>query len=201
MIKFLLCTIFIIYVNGFSFNSLVRRENRLYMSDSSFTNSLTKNVKKVLATTLIASSTTFMTAPNNIVLADDIYKPSPWDSKLEYSIVKNGPPGDIAKTGENVAIRFKGTYNSIVFDDIFSSAEPYYYRAGVGGILKGMDDAVLHMKVGDRWKLKFSGDLSFEKMKPSSPGKPRIPAGAPVEYEVELVEIPGRMEDYIADYE
>ena len=171
------------------------------MSDSSSTNSLSQNVKKMLASTLIATSTTFMTLPNNMVLADDVYKTSPWESKLEYSIVKNGPPGEIAKVGENVAIRFKGTYNGKVFDDIFESAEPYYYRAGVGGILKGMDDAVTHMKVGDRWKLKFSGDLSFEKMKPSSPGKPRIPAGAPVEYEVELVEIPGRMEDYIADYE
>jgi hypothetical protein len=60
---------------------------------------------------------------------------------------------------------------------------------------------VVHMKVGETWKLSFGGDLSFEKMRPSSPGKPRIPAGAEVDYEVTLVEIPGMAEDFIADFE
>jgi len=134
-----------------------------------------------------------------LVLADD-FKASSWEPNLQYSVVKKGS-GDEAKVGENVAIRFSGKYNGIEFDNIFNTDQPYFYRAGVGLLLKGMDSAVIHMKVGDRWKLKFGGDLSFEKGKPSSPGKPRIPAGAAVEYEVELVEIPGRQEDFIADYD
>ena len=50
--------------------------------------------------------------------------------------------------------------------------------------------------------MKFGGDYAFgAKGKPSAPGKPRIPPNADVEYEVELVELPGRGEDFIADYE
>ena len=51
--------------------------------------------------------------------------------------------------------------------------------------MKGLDDAVTHMKIGDRWKLSFGGDLAFgSKGKPSAPGKPRIPPNAVVDYEV-----------------
>ena len=91
-----------------------------------------------------------------------------------------------------VEIRFSGSYQGKQFDDTFSTPEPYYYRAGVGSIVKGIDDSVLHMRVGDRWKITFSGpELSFPNGIKSSPGKPRIPAGAQVDYELELVNLPG----------
>jgi hypothetical protein len=57
------------------------------------------------------------------------------------------------------------------------------------------------MHVGDRLKVEFGGDLSFPNGKPSSPGKPRIPAGGYLKYEVELEDLPGKGEDFIADYE
>lgn len=62
-----------------------------------------------------------------------------------------------------------------------------YHRAGVGLIVKGLDDAVVNMHVGDRYHLVFGGDLAFgEKGKPSAPGKPRIPPNAAIDYEVLL---------------
>jgi FKBP-type peptidyl-prolyl cis-trans isomerase len=78
---------------------------------------------------------------------------------------------------------------------------PYIYRGGSGLIVKGLDETVLHMKVGDKWHVTFGGEYSFEKGKPSSPGKPRIPPGAIVEYDLELSEMPGTEEDFIADFE
>lgn len=58
------------------------------------------------------------------------------------------------------------------------------------------------MKVGDRFKVSFSGtELSFANGMKSSPGKPRIPQGAEVDYEVEVVNLPGTGDDMIADYE
>ena len=69
-------------------------------------------------------------------------------------------------------------------------------------IVKGLDDAIPNMSVGDRWKLSFGGDLAFgEKGKPSAPGRPRIPPNAVIDYEVELEDIPGAGDDFIADYE
>jgi hypothetical protein len=138
---------------------------------------------------------------SHTVLADDRITPD-WAPGVRYTVLKAGPKRDLkAKVGENVAIRFKGSYKGTVFDDTFRTEQPYFYRAGVGLILKGIDESVTHMAVGDKWKLEFGGEYSFEKGRPSSPGKPRIPAGAEVEYEVELVEIPGTLEDFIADYD
>ncbi len=100
-----------------------------------------------------------------------------------------------------MAIKFKGAYKGKTFDDIMEQPQPYFYRAGVGLILKGLDETVMHMNVGETWNIVFGGDLSFEKVRPSSPGKPRIPAGAEVEYTVTLVEIPGTADEFIADYD
>ena len=106
------------------------------------------------------------------------------------------------KVGDLVEVRFLGTYRGAVFDDTFSTAEPYYFRAGTGTILKGLDDTIVQMKVGDRWKVNFKGaELSFLEAKKSTPGKPRIPAGAEVDYEVEVVNLPGAGDDFIADFE
>lgn len=61
-------------------------------------------------------------------------------------------------------------------------------RAGVGSILKGVDEAVLHMHTGEKLHLVFGGELAFgTKGRPSSPGKPRIPPNAIVDYEVQNV--------------
>jgi FKBP-type peptidyl-prolyl cis-trans isomerase len=128
---------------------------------------------------------------------------SPWSKDVQYEVVKSGKK-DAArpKVGELVTIRFKGSYKGTVFDDTFKTEQPYIYRTGVGLVLKGLDDAIINMAVGDRIKLSFGGELAFgEKGKPSAPGKPRIPPNAVIDYEVELVELPGQAEDFIADYE
>lgn len=58
------------------------------------------------------------------------------------------------------------------------------------------------MHVGDRFRLQFGGDLAFGAQgRPSAPGKPRIPPNAVIDYEVELVSIPGTDDEFIADVE
>lgn len=135
----------------------------------------------------------------NAVRAD--LKPSPWDDKVTYEVLKSNPSGLKPKIGEMVAIRFKASYKGTEFDNTFNTPEPYFYRTGVGLIVKGLDDAIPNMHVGDKFKLVFSGDRSFEKGKPSSPGKPRLPPGGEIEYEVELTELPGAAEEFILDVE
>ena len=152
--------------------------------------------KKTLAPIILSAPLLGVSQP---ALADMME--APWLPGLKYEVIEKSSSDVVPKVGENVAIRFKGTYKGTTFDDIMKSDQPYFYRAGVGLILKGLDEAVVHMKVGETWKLNFGGDLSFEKGRPSSPGKPRIPPGAEVDYEVKLVEIPGMAEDFIADYE
>lgn len=40
------------------------------------------------------------------------------------------------EAGDLVGVRFKGNYGTYEFDNIFTTAEPYYMRAGVGTLVK-----------------------------------------------------------------
>lgn len=56
-------------------------------------------------------------------------------SGLSYTTVKQGA-GPQAVIGDLVGIRFKGSFNGVVFDNLFESREPYFYRVGSENILK-----------------------------------------------------------------
>lgn len=144
-------------------------------------------IQKSAAALCISSSLSFAALP---ALAAS---PATWDSNVMVERIKE-PSKDAEgpKVGEMVAIRFTGSYNGNTFDDTFKTDQPYFYRAGVGLIVKGLDDAIVNMKVGEKLGLTFSGDLGFANGKPSSPGKPRIPPGATIQYVVELVDLPGK---------
>lgn len=122
--------------------------------------------------------------------------PAQWDAKVQVEQLKAPVKDAIGpKVGDMVAIRFVGSYQGKVFDDTMSADLPYFYRAGAGLIVKGLDDAVVHMKLGEKLALSFGGDLAFEKGRPSSAGKARIPPGATIDYEVELVDLPGTADE------
>ena len=71
---------------------------------------------------------------------------------VSYEILKkgNGPKPNI---GELVAIRFAAYAGDNKIDDIFDTPEPYYTRVGSGGLLKGVEETLPLMVVGDRWRL------------------------------------------------
>lgn len=97
--------------------------------------------------------------------------PAPWDTNVKYEIIKSGSdPEQAAKVGDLVTIRFRGKFKDVIFDDTFKTDEPYFYRCGVGSIVKGLDDAVVHMKAGDRYRLQFGKDLAFPEGRGSAPG-------------------------------
>eukprot|EP00596_Hydrurales_sp_CCMP1899_P010811 CAMPEP_0119051090 /NCGR_PEP_ID=MMETSP1177-20130426/72826_1 /TAXON_ID=2985 /ORGANISM="Ochromonas sp, Strain CCMP1899" /LENGTH=141 /DNA_ID=CAMNT_0007030181 /DNA_START=197 /DNA_END=622 /DNA_ORIENTATION=+ len=125
-------------------------------------------------------------------------KVAPFDDKIQYEVIEKGT-GDQPKAGELVSIRFKASYKGKDFDNTFEAPQPYMFRAGVGLVVKGLDDAVINMHVGDRYKLTFGGDYAFPAGRGSSAGKPRIPPGANIDYEVQLIELPGKGEDIISD--
>ena len=122
--------------------------------------------------------------------------PADWDPNVQVEVLKSGArDAPRPKVGDMVAIRFIGSYQGRPFDDTMSADSPYFYRAGAGSIVKGLDDGVLHMKLGDKLSLSFGGDLGFREGKPSSAGKARIPPGGTIDYIVELVDLPGTAEE------
>jgi len=118
-------------------------------------------------------------------------------SGVAIKVVKsgNGPQPDI---GELAAIRFASFAGENKIDDIFETPEPYYTRVGSGGLIKGVEEVLPKMRVGDRWVLTVPGNLAFgAKGRPASAGKPRIPANAEIIFDVEMVGLPGKEPELI----
>jgi len=112
-------------------------------------------------------------------------------SGVSYTVTKAGS-GPKPQIGQLAAIRFKAIAGKILLDDIYGTPEPYYTRVGSGGLIKGVEEVLPKMRVGDRWVLTVPGKLAFgSKGRPASAGKPRIPADTTVIFDVEMVGLPG----------
>lgn len=147
-----------------------------------------KQAVSVVTSSAVVSALSFPT----IVSADD--ETVELKSGVKYVVTKrgDGPKPDV---GELAGIRFKATCipTGNIIDDVFDTPEPYYTRVGAGGLLKGVEEVIPSMRVGDRYVISVPGPLAFgAKGRPSSAGKPRIPANAEITFEVEMVGLPGK---------
>jgi len=184
-ILFLLC----LFINAYSFsvNTLGKTGQSLRMvSERPLTR---KELFNKAAGATLLSSFAFLGSAPLVVLAEDEFTTK---SGIKVKVLETGT-GAKPEVGELAAVRFKGSYKGIVFDDIFSTAQPYFMRVGGGVLMPGVEEAVKMMKVGDRWALEIPGDLGFGiKGRSASPGKPRIPPNAVLDFEIQIVGLPGR---------
>ncbi|KAH8053500.1 2-octaprenyl-6-methoxy-1,4-benzoquinone methylase [Aureococcus anophagefferens] len=70
--------------------------------------------------------------------------------RLKYEVIKSNPNGAIPKIGDLIAIRFKGSTEGRVFDDITKTASRST-TVGGGSLIKGIDEAVTLMHYGETW--------------------------------------------------
>ena len=80
--------------------------------------------------------------------ADEVTLPN----GVKYVVKKSGT-GPKPDLGELVAIRFRAFCGDNKIDDIFDTPEPYYTRVGSGGLVKGVEETLPLMQLGDRWEL------------------------------------------------
>lgn len=78
------------------------------------------------------ASATVLGTDSMPVRADDEITTS---SGLKYKVVKEGT-GAKVEIGDLVLLRFRGTYNNFVFDDLYVTDNPYMCRAGSGVMTK-----------------------------------------------------------------
>jgi len=156
-------------------------------SSSPLTSSKAASLRRQLATASL------LLGVSAVPQAQAAMAPSSWDPNVQIeTLIAPKADAKSPKVGDMVAVRFRGSFNGNTFDDTFKTDQPYFYRTGVGLILKGLDDTIVNMKEGEKVAVSFGGDLAFPNGKPSSPGKPRIPAGATLSYEVLLEALPGQ---------
>jgi peptidylprolyl isomerase len=109
----------------------------------------------------------------------------PGPTKLEIVDEKVGT-GAEAKTGSSVKVHYTGTLMSgKKFDSSRDRGEPFDFKLGEGGVIKGWDQGVVGMKVGGKRKLTIPYDLAYGEN--GSP--PNIPPKAALKFDIELLEV------------
>merc|ERR1719311_1212569 len=117
-------------------------------------------------------------------------------SGLSYEVLKANPKGASPVAGDLVAIRFKGSFDGKVFDDISGTDEPLYYRVGSNSLIKGIEEVLPLMHLYEKVGVNIPAKLAFgDAGRKPSPGKPRIPPGANLYYEIDMVAFPGKEGD------
>jgi peptidylprolyl isomerase len=106
-------------------------------------------------------------------------------SGLTYLITKAGT-GRQPKTGETVIINYAGMLTSgLKFDSSHDRDQPFSFKLGVGQVIKGWDEGVAHLRVGDHAILVIPSELAYG----SRGAGGVIPPDATLIFVVEVVDV------------
>jgi len=105
---------------------------------------------------------------------------------LQIQTLKDGD-GDGAKVGDTVTVNYIGTLeDGTKFDSSYDRNQPFSFKLGEGRVIKGWEEGILGMKVGEKRKLTIPPGLGYGAT--GTPGGP-IPPNATLIFEVELLKI------------
>ena len=81
------------------------------------------------------------------------------ESGLQYEVLKTGK-GETPGRRDQVSVHYRGTHiDGRVFDSSIDRRQPAQFR--VNGVIPGWTEALLLMRVGDRWRLVIPPELAY----------------------------------------
>lgn len=94
-----------------------------------------------------------------------------------------------AHKGDQVSVHYRGTLtDGTLFDESYGRGQPLDFNLGQGQVIKGWDQGILGMCVGEKRKLKIPAKLGYG----DSGAPPKIPGGATLIFETELMAVNGK---------
>ena len=103
-------------------------------------------------------------------------------SGLQYKVLATGN-GKSPKAADTVKVNYRGTLpDGTEFDSTEKRGMPGEFQ--VGRVIAGWTEALQLMKEGDKWQLFIPSELAYK-----DAGRPNIPPGKMLIYEVELLEV------------
>lgn len=106
------------------------------------------------------------------------------DSGLKYQITEKGA-GEVPKTGETVVMHYTGTLeDGTKFDSSLDRNQPFRFALGTGRVIKGWDEGVALLHVGDKARFVIPSELGY-----GARDMGTIPPNSTLIFDVELLEI------------
>ena len=107
---------------------------------------------------------------------------------LKSTVIQEGT-GEGAVNGDTVTVNYTGTLaDGTVFDSNtdpkFGHVQPFQFQLGAGMVIKGWDEGVLGMKVGEERHLEIPAAIGY-----GAQGQGPIPANATLEFDVTVTAI------------
>ena len=128
-------------------------------------------------------------AQNQPTTSMDTSKTQKQSDGLAITVLKDGQ-GVVAKANDKVTVNYTGSLtNGTVFDSNvdpkFGHVQPFTFTLGVGQVIRGWDEGVLGMKVGEKRHLVIPAELGYGARGAGA----SIPPNATLQFDVEVTGI------------